>query len=163
MRKLKINDAVKFITNKNNRLFIIILIIGIIFMTVIPNGGGQKSASVALEDSGAHERQLGKILSRIDGAGRVEVMITYRGGTEKNIAYETKTSSADKNSSQSEDRKAVISGGEPVILKEKYPEVRGVIVVAQGADSIEVRRALREAVTAVTGAAPCNVQVYKMK
>jgi stage III sporulation protein AG len=156
------NDAVKFLTNKNNLPLVIILIIGIVFMTVLSDKPQQKSSSVN-DNVQLQEEKLESILSEISGAGKVEVMITYYGSSEKDIAYETKTSTSgsDKNSSGSEDKKAVISGGEPVVVQEKYPRVKGVIVVAQGADSIEVKRALTDAVTAATGAAACNVCVYK--
>ena len=156
------NDAVKFLTNKNNLPLVIILIIGIVFMTVLSDKPQQKSSSVD-DNVQLQEEKLESILSEISGAGKVEVMITYYGRSEKDIAYETKTSTSgsDKNSSGSEDKKAVISGGEPVVVQEKYPRVKGVIVVAQGADSIEVKRALTDAVTAATGAAACNVCVYK--
>lgn len=156
------NDAVKFLTNKNNLPLVIILIIGIVFMTVLSDKPQQKSSSVN-DNIQLQEEKLESILSEISGAGKVEVMITYYGSSEKDIAYETKTSTSgsDKNSSGSEDKKAVISGGEPVVVQEKYPRVKGVIVVAQGADSIEVKRALTDAVTAATGAAACNVCVYK--
>lgn len=162
MTKLKMNDAVKFLTNKNNLPLVIILIIGIVFMTVLSDKPQQKSSSVN-DNVQLQEEELESILSEISGAGKVEVMITYYGSSEKDIAYETKTSTSgsDKNSSGSEDKKAVISGGEPVVVQEKYPRVKGVIVVAQGADSIEVKRALTDAVTAATGAAACNVCVYK--
>lgn len=156
------NDAVKFLTNKNNLPLVIILIIGIVFMTVLSDKPQQKGSSVN-DNVQLQEEKLESILSEISGAGKVEVMITYYGSSEKDIAYETKTSTSgsDKNSSGSEDKKAVISGGEPVVVQEKYPRVKGVIVVAQGADSIEVKRALTDAVTAATGAAACNVCVYK--
>ena len=162
MTKLKMNDAVKFLTNKNNLPLVIILIIGIVFMTVLSDKPQQKSSSVN-DNVQLQEEKLESILSEISGAGKVEVMITYYGSSEKDIAYETKTSTSgsDKNSSGSEDKKAVISGGEPVVVQEKYPRVKGVIVVAQGADSIEVKRALTDAVTAARGAAACNVCVYK--
>lgn len=162
MTKLKMNDAVKFLTNKNNLPLVIILIIGIVFMTVLSDKPQQKGSSVN-DNVQLQEEKLESILSEISGAGKVEVMITYYGSSEKDIAYETKTSTSgsDKNSSGSEDKKAVISGGEPVVVQEKYPRVKGVIVVAQGADSIEVKRALTDAVTAATGAAACNVCVYK--
>ena len=156
------DEAVKFFKNKNNLLLIIILIIGIVFMTALSDKPRKKSGSVN-DDVQLQEEKLESILSEISGAGKVEVMITYYGSSEMDIAYETKTSTSggDKNTSGSEDKKAVISGGEPVVVQEKYPKVKGVIVVAQGADSIEVKRALTDAVTAATGAAACNVCVYK--
>ena len=57
-------------------------------------------------------------------------MITYYSSSEKNIAYETKVSSREKE--ESEDKKAVMTDGEPMVVKEVYPKVRGVIVTADG-------------------------------
>lgn len=48
------------------------------------------AAVTSVEDE---EKRLANILSQIDGAGEVSVMITYYSSSEKNIAYETKVSS----------------------------------------------------------------------
>ena len=45
------------------------------------------AAVTSVEDE---EKRLANILSQIDGAGEVSVMITYYSSSEKNIAYETK-------------------------------------------------------------------------
>ena len=69
-------------------------------------------------------------------------MITYYSSSEKNIAYETKVSSREKE--ESEDKKAVMTDGEPMVVKEVYPKVRGVIVTADGGGNSAVRRAISE-------------------
>lgn len=115
-------------------------------------------------------------LSQIRGAGRVEVLITYETSAEMVTATMSQTdvsiSESDKSGSmtRSEQRKqitevATIDTGnaqEPVILYEKEPVVRGVIVVAEGASDPFVMLDLQRAVHAVTGAPLSNIEVFEM-
>ena len=57
---------------------------------------------------------------------------------------------------------ATSSGGEAVIIREDQPEVRGVIVVAQGAGDIGVRMELLNAVTTLLGVQADKVEILKM-
>lgn len=138
-------DLLKFLKNKNNRLILIILIIGVAIM--LSQSWQSKPQTVKTTDVRREEEKLGEILSEIDDAGKVSVMITYYGTSEKDIAYDVKTNSSN-GTKTGEDKKAVMSGGEPMIVRETYPKVKGVIVTAQGAGSAAVRRRLTEAVTA---------------
>ncbi|MDO5398099.1 MAG: hypothetical protein Q4G33_09210 [bacterium] len=159
MKKLQSSVIIKFLSSRNNLVLWVILIIGVILMaSVSGNGSGKKEVHTAI-DTAAEETRLEEILSRIDGAGEVKVMVTYYGGTEQSIAYETK-SDTDKDSHQ-EDKRAVMSGSSPMVVQELYPRVKGVIVAAQGAGDISVKRKLTEAVTAVMGVGASRVKVYK--
>ena len=95
--------------------------------------------------------------------GDVEVMITYYETVKKDIAYETKTDSMGNNdrSEESEDKKAVMADGGPVVIKETYPRVKGVIVAAEGADDPHIKSALSKAVTAVLDVSAHRVCIYK--
>lgn len=105
------------------------------------------------------EQKLSAILSGIKGAGKVEVMICYDGGAELVVAYDesTVTDSKTDNSGGNEytvttttqEKTPVMSGGELVVLKEKNPEIVGVLVVAEGADDIGVRLELLNAAATV--------------
>lgn len=142
---MKTDEIIKFLKNKNNRLLLVILIIGVVIMAV---SGGVKEAKPSVDtDTKKEEAELSRILSKVDGAGKVDVMITYYGTSEKDIAYETKTNSSDGTKS-SEDKKAVMSGGEPMVVRETYPRVKGVVITAQGAGNEKVKQRLTEAVIA---------------
>lgn len=158
MKKLQLQTVVDFLKNKNNLLLVIIFIVGVFLMTSVTGGGEKKEVQNTLNMQ-EQERQLEAILSQISGAGRVEVMITYYGGSEQSLAYELK--SEDEEKSRQVDKRAVMSGSDPVIVQELYPEAKGVIVVAQGAGSAEVKRALTEAVVAAMGVGASKVRVYK--
>jgi stage III sporulation protein AG len=153
-------ELIKFLKNKNNVLILIILIIGVVIM--VSSAGRSKPQTVTTSDTFKEEEELGRILSDIEGAGEVSVMITYYGTTEKDIAYETKTSSSDGTNS-SEDKKAVMSGGTPMVVKEIYPKVKGVIITAQGAGNAAVKRRLTEAVTAALDVPEYRVCICQSK
>lgn len=153
-------ELIKFFKNKNNRLILIILIIGVVIM--LSAVGHSKPKPVTVSETVNEEEELSRILSGIDGAGKVSVMITYYGTSEKDIAYETKINSSDGTKS-SEDRKAVMSDGTPMVVKETYPKVKGVIVTAQGADDAAVKRKLTEAVTAALDVPEYRVCICQSK
>ena len=120
------------------------------------------------------EARLTEVLSRIRGAGRVEVMITYETGTELVPAM---TTSVDSNTSETNDgdkssvtskttessQPATLSGsgGEPIVLLEREPVVRGVIVVAEGAADIRVKLDLQRAVCAVLDVPASKIEVFE--
>lgn len=155
-------EIIKIFKNKNNRLICIIFIIGVVLMVAAGGHMNKRTPSVNVTEvsSADEEKRLSDILSQIDGAGDVSVMITYYSSSEKNIAYETKTSSRE-NQSESEDKKAVMTDGSPMVVKEVYPQVKGVIVTAQGAGNAGVRNAISEAVAASLDVPAHRICIFK--
>ena len=95
-------------------------------------------------------------------------MLTYSSSFEKSIAYEK---NSNKNEKKDGDNilinetnfknSVVMSDGEPFVVKEIYPEIQGVVVVADGADDILVRQNITNAVTTALNIAPHKVCVVK--
>ena len=54
----------------------------------------------------------------------------------------------------------LLSGGEVVVLEEKNPEITGVLIVAEGADDLNVRFNLLEATASVLDIDQSIVKVY---
>ena len=121
------------------------------------------------------EERLKKILENIKGAGKVEVMITFEIGSEIIPALNTvesteTTEEKDSNggtrivTSQNKNNSTVVTndttGNKPVVIKEIKPQVKGVIVAAEGAENIEVKAKLYEAVKTVLQIPGHRVQVY---
>lgn len=156
-------QIIKIFKNKNNRLICLIFIIGIVLMAAAGGHNEKKetAASVREVTEENDEKRLEEILSQIEGAGDVSVMITYYSSAEKDIAYETKTASRADKSERSEDKKAVMTDGEPMVVKEVYPRVKGVIVTAQGADNSAVKSAVCEAVAASLDVPAHRICIYK--
>lgn len=141
----------KLFGNRNNFIMLIILIIGLAVTALPELKKAAKTETETVTDIGREEERLSEILSEIKGAGRVSVMITYESTMEKDIAY------------SGDNERAVTSGGDVVVRREIYPPVKGVIVVADGADDPSVCNALKAAVTAVTGAAANHICIYSFK
>ena len=115
------------------------------------------------------EKQLAAILSKVEGAGRVEVMLTLRYGPA--VSYQTDF----ENSSQTGDGVTTTAKQSTVILhregaydeaavvKTEYPVFCGALVVSEGADDPTVRLDLMNAVAALLGLGTDKITVVKMK
>lgn len=125
------------------------------------------------------EVKLRSVLAQIQGVGKVDVMITYESSAEEIPAYDTKKSESNTQEKDSEGGTRNITeedydsalaykdtpegGKAPVILKETQPQVRGVLVVAEGADSVTIRRQIISAVTVVLDVPMHKVEVAQRK
>lgn len=121
------------------------------------------------------EERLQDVLSCIRGAGKVEVMITYETGKEIVTAMTTNTNTSSSESRSGSDSSLTSqvnetsqpatrsgeAGSEPIVLYEKEPEIRGVIVVAEGAADVSVRLDLQRAVCAVLDVPIAAVEVFE--
>lgn len=103
------------------------------------------------------ENRLSKALSKVNGAGKVSVVITVSGGSTTVLAEDRTVTT--ENGVRTEKTSTVLVGGKPVVLKENYPEIMGVLVVAKGADRFDVRMALLDATTTVLNVSADKVQI----
>lgn len=166
---MDIKKITEFINIGNNKFILIIVLVGVCFMLF--SGGGdkeeQKDRREVINMSENDEERLSTILSKIGGVGEVSVMITYYSTPETDIAYETKKSDArrdgedTKNIEMTSDKQAVMSQGEPFVIKSIYPDVKGVLVVAEGASILSVKEKITEAVTTIMGIAQHRVCVVE--
>lgn len=101
------------------------------------------------------ENRLCQVLSKVEGAGQVNVMITLESNSEIVYATQTeeKTNSSNGSSNQTQSttkvESPVVVNNSPLVVMEYLPKVRGVIVVAQGANSIKVKLNLLKAVQTI--------------
>lgn len=139
-----------------------------------PKATKQNDSSCELTLTDEVERKLADVLSKIDGAGRVEVMITYTASAEKITANTRSTHTNSSNSggtittstSTVTETPIIISANgvsELYILKEIMPKVIGVIVVAQGANDVRVRLELLRAVQTILDINANSVEIFAMK
>lgn len=120
------------------------------------------------------EEKLENILCKIKGVGKVEVMVTLEDTAERIPAINTtkteeKTSEKDSEGGIREVLKQDLSeqvvtnnssNNSLVIIKEVKPKVKGVIVVAEGADDIYVKEKLYNAVKTVLGISGNKVEIF---
>ncbi|MBR0157104.1 MAG: hypothetical protein IJM20_06270 [Clostridia bacterium] len=110
------------------------------------------------------EKRLEGMLSSMAGVGRVKVMLTLDSTEEQILATNSRNQTAQSGSSE-ETRPATVNtgGGEnPIVLTEKLPRVRGVIVSAEGAGNFSVRMNIITAVSTVLGIDQSRVEVFVM-
>ncbi len=104
------------------------------------------------------ENKLSPILSEIKDAGKVSVMITV--SSENN--YEIAVSTVIKSDGEKESSPYLVNG-EPVKIYEKYPEITGVLIVAEGAYNYGVYNRLMEAATTLLGISEDKIQIMPSK
>ena len=177
--------------------FVIILIVTIIAINFIINDG--KSEEIESNDpnkrlattqdtntsndtSETEEKDelvknLENILSKINGVGRVEVMITYSETSKTIPVYneestqedteETDSNGGTRKITQTDTRKEVIyeevDGNRTLITQSVVsPTIEGAIITAEGASNATVKANIVQAVEAVTGIATHKIQVFEM-
>ena len=122
------------------------------------------------------EERLAAILSQVDGAGKVVVLITFKDSGEaivkSDITENTKTDGitgdGERLGEKKREEKVVFSKKSdgsltPYVTKTIYPEISGVLVLAQGASDTGVTVRLTEAVSAVLGIEINKIKVMKME
>ncbi len=136
----------------------------------------ERSNSAESLNTDTLETRLSQILSKIHGAGRVEVLITYETSGEivpamsSRVDEDARDASSGGDSTMQHSSSSVLepatvkSDGNqvPIVLVEKEPVVRGVIVVAEGAAAASVRMDLMHAVQAATGISLSQIEVFEM-
>ena len=110
--------------------------------------------------------QLETILGKIDGAGRVSVLLSRSAGEE--VVYQENEEIVTSGESGTVRRQSVTvtdaSRNEQALIRQvRSPEYQGAVIVCQGADSASVRLAVTDAVSKATGLGADRITVLKMK
>ena len=162
----------KFVTGKQliqllkkYKYALIVVCIGLLLMW-IPGRNvaatGQSKPAESMPEETELAVKLEQILSKIQGAGEVKVLLSESRG--EKIIYQTDTSGSGDNLRVDTviltDSQREQSGLKQTVLA---PEYLGAIVVCQGADRADVRLAIVEAVSDLTGLGADKISVLKMK
>lgn len=190
----KIKDNLTKTDNKNNKkrvenlvVGILILIITVIAINTIISDKGDKEkneevANTIIAESKENttetlEERLKNILSKINGVGKVDVLISYSESSQTVAMYnenikETSTEEKDESGgtrliTENNIQKDVIyqeENGEkkPITQKTIMPKIEGTIITAEGAGDISVKENIIQAVSAATGLASHKIQVFEM-
>lgn len=128
----------------------------------------ENTAQYASEYIDKTEKELCSILEEIDGAGKVEVMITLESCYENVYAkgYSTQSDVDDAGAqSQITEEYVIIKNGssteECLVVKVYEPKIKGVAVVAEGADNAQVKKAITDTVCALFDISSNKVSVIK--
>lgn len=153
---------------KKYRYPILVLAIGLVLMTIPgkTEKNDESPADVTQAESVSLCQQLTVVLGRIQGVGKVEVLLTVKVG--ETTVYQTDEDIATTESGSTIRKETVIISGtdrvqQPLVSQIICPEYLGAVIVCQGADSVQVRLAVVDAVSKATGLGADKITVLKMK
>lgn len=171
LKRIKLSEMPK----KN--IVLISLAVGAVLLLLLTELSGGSEENVSSDNTAVYaeeytkdiEKRLESILSEIDGAGKVEVMVTLESCYENVYAkgYTTKSQNSGTDAQQELTEEYIIvkqgsNNEECLVVKVYEPEVKGVAIVAQGADKLSVKTAITETVCAVLNISSAKVSVEKM-
>ena len=176
MNKEKLEEIVCKIRNDRKLLIIAVVMIGGIILTVISSfdigEGNNEPTSVRTEEhfneseyTAQLENKLEEMISLINGAGETRVIVTLECDYE--TVYAKDGSVAKDNDSTDEDSEYIIIDSQDIqgglVLKTVTPKIRGVAVVCAGGDSIHVKTAVTELLSAVLDIGTNHISVSKLR
>ena len=124
------------------------------------------------------EEKLENILANMQGVGEVKVCINYSESSEVIAMYnenskvsnteETDTSGGIRKIQETDVQKDIVykeENGEktPITQKIVQPKIEGAIITAKGANNVNIKTNIIQAVEAVTGLATHKIQVFEMQ
>ena len=165
-KKFDLKELKKRFLHRKTLIPVLICAVAVLFLA-FGFGSGNKETVTEAESTSVEryvadtERRLCELLSKIDGVGRCEVMITV--STSERSVYLSDTEKNGDNSSTSH-IKIKTGGNEQAVAEFRYmPAVAGVAVVCEGAGSVSVRSEVAEVVSGVLGIDRTLVSVAKRK
>lgn len=172
-------ERIRELTGKLGRFRypLLILLLGVILLilpghrdeTESDQPQSQPEAEIVTDDMAIEEARLSQLLSQVEGAGKVEVMLSIRTGVETIYQSDTtlRTIAGEEGETQREDTAVLYgigSGTEsPLVRQRAAPIYQGAIVLCQGADDPGVKLALVQAVASLTGLGTDCITVVKME
>ena len=187
---LKIKDKKKFINNLVIILVVglIIIIVGGSFKNNDNKNSVKQNINLDYQENKINnetdsvkmlEDKMKGLLEQIDGAGNVNVMITLETSSEyihefntveeESLMDEKDSNGGTRNTNDYKMDKSIVfeepEGGvkKPIIIKEIMPQVRGVVVVADGGGSALVKENICRAVETLLDVPVHKIQVFKRK
>lgn len=132
------------------------------------------NSSVSENYTNDFEKRLENILGKINGVGKVSVLLTYSESSSIVPIYNTSqststteekdTSGGTRTITSEDNKKDVITDSSSNIVTEKkiMPKIEGAIITAQGVRDSTTKSNIIAAVEAVTGLANHKIQVFEM-
>ena len=146
--------------SKKNLIYIIGAVgIALIFISsILPESKEMTVTEEKPDYCGMIEEKLENILPKIASVGKVDVMITAKNYGKVTLA---KDKTGDSENTVVLNKKG--GGEDGVITEELYPQVQGVIIVAEGGRSDRVKSDLTQAVSALLGVEAHKIKVFERK
>lgn len=172
-------NLMHIVKNDKKKLLVLaaLAVVAVLLMVIGGRGGGssveEESVSPVSDDFSSRDPltvsdDLERLLSKMEGAGNVAVLISWDGDIKETYAYDEETSESHKDDGtveSSEKRQMVLTDGnkEPVVTAREYPEVRGVLVMAEGAGDDRVKERLLSAVASYLSIGKNRIEITVME
>lgn len=165
----KINGFIDRIKkDKKSLLIISVALLGM--MLILFSGEDSKEfkdsqLSEVVYSSEEYEEKLSKLVSEIDGVGRVSVMITFESGEENVFASDDEEFIREEEKKTKKDYIIIDTekGETGLKIKSVYPEIKGVAVVCVGASDPVVREQIVSVITALFDISSKNISVVSAR
>lgn len=180
----RLRDGFRRLTENRMNLILICAVTGIILIAASYIWDEQAEPAESVSDAGTLlsadtrtlEQRLSEMVSRIDGAGRSCVMVTMDSTREAVYAQDLRETEDTSSSSESgrttesgnisREQTHILmdrgSGEEPLVEKQIEPQVRGVMILCEGAENPVVEQRVTEAVKTVLGISASRICVEKI-
>lgn len=156
------------------KFVLLVAVIGVALM-LWPTGTKSESLGETLvekndscDDVQKLESSMEDILKKIQGVGRVDVMLTLQSSGELILAADTVLRYSGNPQNPSDYNRAsetvVVSSGngaDVIVTQERSPQYRGALIVCDGGDNDKVRLRVIEAVSALTGLGSDRIAVVR--
>lgn len=171
----KIMDWIKKM--KTNKNFLIILSVGLAVLIAIiyfasflttneksstKDDNINESFSTSEEYAVYIENKLENVISQVKGAGNVDVIVTLEKGFE--YVYlteeETKTSASGITTTTTT---VVTVDGQPILIQENYPVIKGIVVVSSGASDVSVKMNILTLIQTVVEVESSKISIFTSK
>lgn len=153
---------------KKYKYVAIILLIGLALMAIPDLKSPKQTELVEAKEveSSDMNQQLAQILSHVEGAGEVQVLLTIREGA--TTLYQTDSNSSVSDTTSTTQVETVLisnaSKDDTGLIRQVNPPIfMGAVIVCRGGDIPSVRLAIIDAVSKVTGLGADRISVLKMK
>lgn len=180
---VKLKDFTRNLTRifADKKKAVILLIVGVLGMVLIGLSDTFTSRKNSIKSENQFEtsieeyidiieKKTTKIISDIDGAGKCRVMITAKSSEEKDYVYnqnitEEISGTEEKHSEIQTEIVITENNGQdgPIVIKINEPEIRGVLVLCEGADDLLIKENITQAVKTVLGISSNKICVLKLK
>lgn len=161
-KKPSIFEKIK--SNKKLQIIIICICVGLILLIVAFSSFSSTTQSISLDSVDLYvqnlENRLSKTLSKVKGAGKVAVVITVESGMETVLA--SKITTTENSMGKEVEESPIVVNGKTVVIKELYPKIIGVLIVAEGARNISVMSKLQQATISLLDIQINQIEILSM-
>ena len=166
---------------KKEQLLMIALaaILMVVILVPIPEKEKASKSTESLltesEKEDSLEQQLEKILEKISGVGKVEVLITYEDqgkvviekdlSVSEELIEETDSSGGNRKTTTTRNESETVydQSDAPYVIQEISPRIQGILVVAQGGADSNVKNKIQETIQALFGLDSHKISIMKME